>query len=202
MFNRVISCLMAAAVSAATVSSACASAAAPAGELDLNPMAPSAWKLDLAIWTAAVFLCLFAVLWKFAWRPLADGLDKREQNIADQIAQAQATNEKAREILATYDQKLAAAQDQVRAILDEGRREAERIGQEMIDKSKEEAKAEYQHAVTQIEAATNVAIKELAGQSATLAIELAGKIVGVTLKPADHARLIDQAVSGFVRGKN
>ncbi len=86
-------------------------------------------------------------------------------------------------------------------MLDQGRRDAEQVGRELIDKAKEETKAEYQRAVKQIDAATAAAIEELAGRSATLAVELAGRIVRAKLQPGDHARLIDQAVAGFVQGK-
>ena len=71
----------------------------------------------------------------------------------------------------------------------------------MIDKAKEDAKAEYQRAVKQIDAATAAAIKELADQSATMAVELAGKIVRAKLNPSDHARLIEQAVAGSCRAR-
>ena len=162
---------------------------------------PLEWKSDLALWTAVVFLCLLAILWKFAWKPIAEGLDKRERGIADQIAAAEAANQKAQEILADYERKLAAAQDQVRAILDQGRHNAEKAGRSLIDKAKEEAQAEYQRAVKQIDAATAAAIKELAAQSATLAVDLAGKIVQAKLNARDHAKLIDQAVTGFVERK-
>ena len=166
----------------------------------LNPITFRGFNFrgDLAIWTAVVFLVLLAILSKFAWKPIAEALDKREQNVADQIAQAEAANQKAKEILADYERKLAAAEDQVRAILEQGRRDAEQVGRELIDKAKEEAKAEYQRAVKQIDAATAAAIKELADRSATLAVELAGKIVRAKLNPGDHARLIEQAVAGFV----
>ena len=107
----------------------------------MNPFSLSNWETDLALWTAVVFFCLLPILTKFAWGPLAAALDKRERGIADQIAQAEAANEKAREILADYQHKLAAAQDQVRAILDQGRRDAEQLGHELIDKAKEDAKA-------------------------------------------------------------
>jgi F-type H+-transporting ATPase subunit b len=162
---------------------------------------PLEWKTDLALWTAVVFLCLLALLWKFAWKPIAEGLDKRERGVADQIAQAEAANQKAKDVLADYERKLAAAQNEVRALLDQGRRDAEQVGRELIDKAKEETKAEYQRAVKQIDAATAAAIEELASRSATLAVELAGRIVGAKLQPGDHARLIDQAVAGFVQGK-
>ena len=45
-------------------------------ETAINPLE---FKTDLALWTAVVFLLLLAVLWKFAWGPLAEGLDKRER---------------------------------------------------------------------------------------------------------------------------
>ena len=67
-------------------------------------------KSDLALWTAVVFVVLLAVLWKFAWKPIAEGLDKREQHIADQIAEAERNNQDARQLLADYQQKLAASQ--------------------------------------------------------------------------------------------
>ena len=62
-----------------------------------------------------------------------------------------------RRLLADYEQKLAAAGDEVRGILDQGRRDAEQLGRELLDKAKEEAKAEHQRAVEQIEAATGAA---------------------------------------------
>jgi F-type H+-transporting ATPase subunit b len=201
MFHRMIFCLTLVLIGAAIAAPALASGSAPAGEGDMNPLAPSAWKADLAIWTAVVFLLLLAVLWKFAWGPLADGLDKRERNVADQIAQAEDANQQAKDLLAGYEKKLADARDDVRGILEQGRRDAEQVGRQMLEKAKEEAKAEQQRALKQIEAATGAAIQELADQSAALAVELAGKIVHAKLNPADHARLIEQAVAGFMEGE-
>lgn len=159
------------------------------------------WQRDLALWTVVVFVCLVFILAKFAWKPLAEGLDKREQGIADQIAQAEAANQQAKQILADYERQLTGAAEKVRGILDQGRRDAERAGREIVDKAKEEAKAEQQKAVQQIEAAAGAALQQLADQSAAMAVDLAGKIVRTTLNPADHARLIDEAVGGFVSGK-
>ena len=45
---------------------------------------------DLAIFTAIVFLMLLAVLWKFAWGPISEALDRREGIIASQIEEASA----------------------------------------------------------------------------------------------------------------
>jgi F-type H+-transporting ATPase subunit b len=160
------------------------------------------FKTDLALWTAVVFLLLLAILWKFAWGPLADGLDKREKHIADQIAQANEANQKAKDLLAGYEKKLADSQNEVRAILEKGRRDAEQVGRTMIEKAKADAKAEGERALKQIDAATAGAIKELADRSATMAVELAGKIVHAKLNPKDHAKLIEQSVAAFAGSKS
>jgi F-type H+-transporting ATPase subunit b len=160
---------------------------------------PLDWKSDLAVWTAVVFLVLLAVLWKFAWKPIAAGLDKREQRIADQISQSERANQDARQLLADYQQKLADSQGEVRGILDQGRRDAEKLARDLLDKAKSEAADQRRRAEQQIDAATSRALEELAQRSATLAVELAGKIVGSQLSPANHAELIEQAVAGFAK---
>jgi len=183
---------------------ACAEEAAKQGGAEaLNPINFHGINFpgDLTIWTAVVFLVVLAILYKAAWGPISEGLQKRESEIAGQIAEAQRKNEEARQLLADYEKKLAAAQDEVRGLIEQGRRDAEKIGQQLLDKAREEAGIERQRAVQQIESATLAALKELADRSATLAVDLAGKIVGSQLKAADHSRLIEQAVTEFSRSR-
>jgi F-type H+-transporting ATPase subunit b len=201
MGKRALTCLLAVAIGLAIAAPLAAAESAPADNAAMNPFSPSAMKADLALWTAVVFLCVLAILARFAWKPLMAGLDKREQGIADQIAQAEAANQQAKELLAEHQRKLAAAGDEVRALLEQGRRQSEQLGRELMDKAKQDAKAEQERALRQIDAAADAAMGKLADQSAALAVELAGKIVRAELKPRDHAQLIEQAVAGFVRDK-
>jgi F-type H+-transporting ATPase subunit b len=168
------------------------------GEEAANPLEI---KSDLAIWTAVVFVVLLLVLGKFAWGPVVEGLDKREQYIAAQIAHAEQNNAEARRLLDEYQQKLSGAQGEVRAIIDQARHEAEQVGREMIEKARLEAKHELEKGVREIEQASAAALAELAQRSATLAVQLAGKIVGAKLQPADHAALIQQTVADFVKAQ-
>lgn len=161
---------------------------------------PLAVDPDLAIWTAIVFLVLMAVLWKFAWGPISKALDQREERIAADIAAAQAANEDAKKMLAQYEQRLAAAQGEVRGIMEEARRDAEHTKQEILTQARNDARAERDRAVRDIELATDQALKELSERSTNLAIDLASKIVQAELKATDHARLIDEALATFPRG--
>ena len=164
------------------------------GEVNTNPLE---FKKDLALWTGVVFLVLLTVLWKFAWGPISQGLTRREKGIADQIAEAQRSNEKAKELLAEYEQKLVASKDEVREILEKGRADAEQTGREMIDAARQESEAERKRSLQQIDEATAAALKELADRGATLAVDLAGKIVGEKLDRKSHARLIERAMADF-----
>ena len=169
------------------------------GENPATALNPVNFRGDLSIWTVVVFLVVLWILKRYAWAPICEGLQKRENEIAEQIAEAQRKNDEARQLLADYEKKLATAGDEVRGLIEQGRRDAEKVGQQLMDKAREEAGIERQRAVQQIESATLAALKELADRSATLAVELAGKIVGASLNAADHSRLIDQAVSEFAR---
>ena len=177
--------------------------AAALNPVNVEPVNPEhGFRGDLSIWTAVVFLVVLAILYKAAWGPISDGLRKRESEIAAQIAEAQRKNDEARQLLGEYEKKLAAAGDDVRGLIDQGRRDAEKVAQQLLDKARKEAGLERQRAVQQIESATQAALQELAERSATLAVNLAGKIVGAKLQAADHSRLINQAVSEFSHAGN
>jgi len=158
---------------------------------------PLSFSPDLAAWTVVVFILLLAVLWKFAWGPILAGLEKREHAIAHEIADAKRQLEEADALVAKYEARLASAGDEVRAILDEGRRDAENAKQAILAEAKSAADAERLRALRDIESATDGALRSLAERSAQLAVELAGKIVRRNLTPADHARLVDEAVEKF-----
>ena len=60
-----------------TVLWAAEEAAEGAAQAKLDPLA---WKSDLALWTAVVFLLVLVVLGKFAFGPIVKALDQREKN--------------------------------------------------------------------------------------------------------------------------
>ncbi len=177
-------------------------ASAPAsheGEHGGGGVNPLDFKADLAIWTAVVFLLLLGVLGKYAWRPIVDGLEKREKRIEEQIASAEQANVDARRILAEYQAKLSNAEAEVRDVLEKGRRDAEQVARQMLDQTREESRREKDRALREIDVATSDALNELARRSADLAVELAGKIVQTKMDRAEHAKLIEQAGAGFAK---
>jgi F-type H+-transporting ATPase subunit b len=155
---------------------------------------PEEFKTDLAIYTFVVFIVLMVILRAFAWKPITKALDERERRIADDIAAAMRGHEDAKKLLAQYEARLAAAQDEVRAIIEEGRKQATHLHDEILAKAREDAVAEMNRAKRDVETARDQALQQLAETSANLAVELAGKIVHAKLDAKEHGALIDEAV--------
>lgn len=158
---------------------------------------PAWFQTDLAVWSFAVFLALLALLTKFAWKPIMQGLEKREDGIARQIAETKAANEEARRMLASYERRLAEASEEVRGMLEEARRDAEGTRQSIVAEARKAADDEKSRAKHEIQLAKDDAISQIAEKAGHLAVEVAGKFLRDRLGPDEQARLVRESVAGL-----
>lgn len=156
--------------------------------------------VDLALWTLFVFLGLLLVLWKFAWNPILDGLDKREKRIAESIDSADSVRLAAQAELQQYQAKLAGADAEAAAIIAEARKDAELRREASLAEASEEARRIRDRALAEIQAAKDAVVRELAESSVDSAVTLAGSIVGRSLSKDDHADLIQKSLGQFKSG--
>ena len=166
-------------------------------QTDSGSHAPNGTPLrgELGFWSILVFLGLLAVLGRFAWRPLVEAIDAREKHIRDSVQDAERARDQAKALLAEHDKKLAEVQNEVRAILDEARRDAQQTQTEILKQAQSEAQNTRDRAKREIEQARDQALKELFDQAADLATEVAGRIVQRSLNPQDHRDLVQQALN-------
>ena len=160
---------------------------------------PLDFRQDLALWTAVVFVGVLVVLRTFAWKPIARALDQREDHIRREIEDAERANAEAKRLLNEYQAKLGQAENEIRAMIEKAKQEAQQVGQSLIDKARQEAEEEYRRKLEEIERATERALQELAQRGAALAVDLAGKLVAARLDPTAHARMIEQAMEAISR---
>jgi F-type H+-transporting ATPase subunit b len=160
----------------------------------LNPME---FIKSTAIWTLIVFLTVVAIMYKFAFGPIAKALDEREQGVLDNIASAQKQNEEAKELLKQYQEKLDASREEVRQIIEKAKVDAQRQAEDIMAKARDAAISERDRAMKEIESATTSALQSIAERSATLATKLAGKMIRAEIKPDQHRSLIDAALREF-----
>lgn len=156
---------------------------------------PLGIDLDLAVWTGVVFVLLFLVLKRFAWPQIVAALEERERRIAEHIAAAEALQEKAKQVLAEHEAKLASAAGEVRALLEEAKRDAEHTRRTIAAKGHQDAQEELQRALREIKRARDAAIQELAVASANAAVELARNVVSAQMTPEQQSKLVRDALS-------
>jgi F-type H+-transporting ATPase subunit b len=162
---------------------------------------PAEWRSEMSIATAIVFGVLLFFLTAYAWRPIAEGLEKREKSIAMNIKSAEDAALSAAAKLAEYEKKLAEAAQEAQRIVAEARKDAETAGQRLLATAQEEASRQRERAVAEIDSAKRVALNELAQQSTEVAVTLAQRIVGREVKANDHQGLI-QDMLGKMPSKN
>jgi F-type H+-transporting ATPase subunit b len=158
---------------------------------------PLAIDPDLAIWTLVVFLVMFAILKTFAWPQIAAAVDERERRIAATVADAESKLIDAKRVLAEHEAKLAATAGEVRAMLDEARRDAEVVKKRVEEEGRKAAAAEVDRAMTEIKRATDSAIQDLATRAANLAIDLGERVVRdqLHISPEHQARIVRDALA-------
>jgi F-type H+-transporting ATPase subunit b len=151
------------------------------------------------LWTLLVFGLVLFVLGKYAWGPLLETLQKREDFIRESLQSAKSDRDAAEARLRDYEERLHEARAEATAIVEEGRRDGEVLRQRIEEDARAEAEKIIARSKREIGIATETAVKELYEVSARLATELAGKIVGRELRMEDHERMIRESIADMER---
>jgi F-type H+-transporting ATPase subunit b len=152
---------------------------------------------DLVLWSFLIFFLLLALLYKFAWGPICEALDKREESIRTDLEQAKLSAEKAREAQATYEVKLATAAQEANQIVAAAREEATNARAKILADAHQEAESIKQRGLADVESARRAVVNDLAQASVDQAVGLAGKMINRTLDKNAHADLISESVGKF-----
>ena len=152
-------------------------------------------RYDLGIYTLIVFGILMFVLSKYAWPHMREGLEKREANIKSALEQARQGQADATALIAQAKSELDETASKVKGMLDEARRDAETLRADQREAGMKDAQAERERAKREIEAAKDVALKDIYDQSVRLAALMSEKALRRKVSTEDHRRLLDEALT-------
>jgi F-type H+-transporting ATPase subunit b len=149
----------------------------------------------LFIWTILTFLVLLWLLAKFAWRPLLQALEARQQLIQKSLEDAQQARRELERVSQESAQILRESRVQAEAIIAQSRSDAERLREEMKQKAKAESDTIVRNAERQIQLETGRALQQIRHEAADLSVLIASKLIQRNLSKEDNERLIDDALS-------
>lgn len=148
----------------------------------------------LFIWTIVTFLVLLALLAKFAWRPLLEALDKRQESIRKSLDDAQRARQELEQIHLESKRILGTARTEAEAIVAATRADAERLREELKQKARAEATNLVKSAERQIEMETARALQQIRQEAVDLSVAIASKLIRKNITKEDNERLIDETI--------
>ncbi len=153
--------------------------------------------IEVSLWTILVFLLLLSVLRKYAWGPIREGLEKREQAIARDKKEAILARQEADRLRAELEKRMKEANEEIRAMIDKARSDAQQTAAEELARGKAELAAERERLHRELRLATDDALSKIWDQSTQLATLISTKAVRRQLSEADHRTLLAEALEEF-----
>src|SRR5215218_3548966 len=148
-----------------------------------NPLIPPWGEIIVGLIAFAVVYFVFA---KFVAPRFEQIFRARREAIEGGIERAEAMQTEAKAALDQYRAQLAEARSEAAQIRDQARAEGQQILEELRAQAQEESARIVARGEEQLTASRQQVVNQLRGQIGTLAVELAGKVVGESL--ADDAR--------------
>jgi F-type H+-transporting ATPase subunit b len=148
----------------------------------------------LFIWTIVTFLVLLGLLAKFAWGPLLQALEARQEAIRKSLDDAQQAKAELERLQRESAQIIAQARQEAEAVITRSRADAEALRQELRAKARAEADGIVKNAERQIQAETARAVQQIRHEAVDLSVAIASKIIQRNLTREDNERLIDDTL--------
>ncbi|MFA5834612.1 MAG: F0F1 ATP synthase subunit B [Bacteroidota bacterium] len=154
--------------------------------LDINP--------GLIIWTMITFALLVMVLGKFAWKPILQALQAREQEIAGALKKAEEAKKDAERMMQENKIAMEKASTETARLIAEGRAMAEQLKNDIVAKANESAKKMMDQAKDEIGREKESAMAQLRSEVADLSISVAEKILDESLDGAKQKKMVDKVL--------
>ena len=151
----------------------------------------------LFVWTIITFLILLGLLSKFAWKPLLHALEKRENEIAKSLEDAEKARKELDRLTSEGNEIIAKARSEAQAIVGEGKKAADQLKESTLLKAKETAAANLDDAKEQIKMEKEKAIGEIKGEVVGLSLSIAEKLVKKNLNEEDNKSLINESLKNI-----
>lgn len=165
-------------------------AADPAGQP--NVLQPN---LVNSIVTVLVFGALLAVLYTFAWGPILKGLQAREAAQFQALEDAKRAKAEAAALRLKLEGEMANAAEQVKALLDEARRDAEALKVAEREVGVKEAQAERERAEREIAIERDAALKDVYARAVELATLMATKATRQQITVDKQSQLVQDSIA-------
>ena len=160
----------------------------------LNDFSPG-----LFVMQTLIMLVLIFIMAKYAWKPIMNSVEKREEGIKDALDAAEAAKKEMQNVTADSEKLLKEARLERDALL----KEARDIKNSIISEAKEQAQVEGDKMIKQAQAAIEgerkAAVADIKAQVANLSIEIAEKVIKEELSEKGKQQKLVEDMLGDIK---
>jgi F-type H+-transporting ATPase subunit b len=152
-------------------------------------------KFNLMFWTLIIFLLVFWILAKFAFKPITAAVEAREKALEDAIQGAKRDREAAAKLLAEHQAAIDASRHEAQKLISDGRAISEKMRADMIEQTRKEQQDMLERARREIESEKERAIAQLRKEAVDLALAGASKVIEQNLESDKNRKLVESYLS-------
>ncbi len=157
------------------------------------------FSFGLFFWQSLIFLLLIFLLRKFAWKPILDAVNEREEGIKNALLSAEIAKRDMQNLKSDNEKLLAEARVERDVILKEAREIKDKIVSEAKDEAQVQAGKMIEQAKAAINSEKNAAMAELKNQVSSLSIEIAEKVLRSELADKESQTKLVEKMLGDVK---
>jgi len=135
------------------------------------------FSYGLFFWQLIILLIVIFILGKFAWKPIVNALEEREQGIADALASAEKAKVEMARLTNENEQLLKEAREERDIILKEAKDLKDKIVADAKIAAQTEGAKLIEHAKREIEDQKLKALAEVKNQVSALSLDIARKVL-------------------------
>jgi len=149
----------------------------------------------LMFWTLLIFIVLFFILQRFAFKPLTAAVEARERALEEAIQGAQRDREEAARHLQDQIKALEAARAEAQRVIADGRTTGEKLRAEMLEQTKQQQHELLERARVEIDNERLRAIADLRREAVDLALAGASRVIERNLDDQTNRKLVESFLS-------
>lgn len=156
----------------------------------------------LMFWTLVIFVALWIILSRYAFKPITAAVEAREAALREAIEAAKRDRDEAALLLAQHRAKIEEARTEAQKFIAEGRAAGDKLRAHMLEETKTQQQEMLDRARREISAEKDRAVAELRREAVDLAILGAGKVIERNLDDASNRKIVETFLASIPASKS
>lgn len=153
------------------------------------------------IFTWVNLFILVLIMKKLLFKPVLSMLEARDKEVSEMYSKAQDAQNSAEELEKEYNEKLSFAKEEAMQIMKDAKHDASLRSEEIVGEAKREASVILEKAQKEIEREKEAAISDIKNDIASIAVDIAQKVIEKDLQEKDHEKLVSEFIDNWGENK-